>query len=179
MTTVGQPTSGNAQGELLRDLIKAEFAGKDAAIAAYNTFKWKIRAGYIAIVYALLAFAYGRESGLKSLVENPGNLVLVGGVIVVLSITAFALDFSYTSKKALVIVARDTLVKKLLAPGEHEEKGEDLATLLGISGESDPEVLTGHRKTEFRRIRRHEGWTWAWIYVPAPLALFALWLLLP
>jgi len=158
--------------ELLREVVKTELAGKDAAIAAYNAVLWKVRAGYVAITYALLAFGFGKENGLLLLGAQPQLLLVVAIFVALLSVAAGTLDDAYSEKKALVVVAKNALMRRVCEG--RLDADADLAVLLGISGESGGRRADPGREAEFTRIHGHDRRTWAALYIPAPAALLLL-----
>ncbi|MEJ2737646.1 MAG: hypothetical protein P8189_29500, partial [Anaerolineae bacterium] len=108
-----QERVGKAETELsLENLIGAALESKLGAIGGYDTIIWKIRAGYVAILYGALTLllGVGGASSLAVITDNPVHAVSILILILGLSATSFIVDFSYVRKKLKVIVARDELI---------------------------------------------------------------------
>jgi hypothetical protein len=122
---------GNA-AELIRSALEAKLR----AIGGYDDILWKIRAGYIAILYGALALLLGTQ-GISSFCAIVGDrnlslslLILIAGF----SAAAVLVDLAYKRKKLKVIVSRDFLMR--VAYDHVCESHGQLKALLQISGEA-------------------------------------------
>lgn len=98
---------------LLKHLLDAELNIKLSAINKYDEIIWKVRTGYLAILYAGLTFLVG-EAGLKNLEvlpTRPVTTLSIGFLIVGFSLSAFLLDLGFNQKKLRTIVIRDMLIE--------------------------------------------------------------------
>ncbi len=123
---------------ILEEVVLQEIAGKNAAIHAYDGIVWKIRSGYLALVFSGWAIL------LKSLAE--GNLDKSNIVVVVVSMFFVNLgmsfggcfvDCNYVRRKFRVILALNDLI------GSIRENRDNLSMiphrLLKVAGD-DPEM---------------------------------------
>ena len=98
-------------------LVQAALESKLSAIARYEEISWKIRSGYIVILYGALTLLLGKELGnLRSVAEDFTTSISVLFLILGLSLSAFAVDLSYLRKKIRVVVVRDMLVEVVYDP---------------------------------------------------------------
>jgi hypothetical protein len=106
----------NAMGErpILEDVILHEIAGKNAAIHAYDGIIWKIRSGYVALVFGGWAIL------LKSLAEGSIGqdhifIVVISMFLVNLGMSfgGCFIDCNYVRRKFRVILALNNLVKSV------------------------------------------------------------------
>lgn len=118
----------------INELIRIELQGKHEATGRYDTIIWKIRAGYVAVVYGLIGFMVGKEMDLSKI-----NL---GLILFTLAISAIALilDLMFRICQIRVLKARNQLVDLSvdLAMGQSADAAL-LKGLLHISGE-DPTI---------------------------------------
>ena len=132
----------------LHNLITTELQNKAAAIHGYDAILWKIRSGFVVVVYGAVSLLGGKAFTI------PGISLCV--IIAGMSLGAFLLDFGFVLRKMRVVVARDQLMDvacELAIRGDiDDEAKESVPTLLHVSGEDahfDKEV--------FRRI-----WPFHW-----------------
>jgi hypothetical protein len=142
--------------------IRQALKDKLQAIAGYDAILWKIRTGYLLVLYGALGLTLG-TGGLGEvgdLANNPARSMTVLSLIWAFSVAAFLVDFGYIRKKLKVIVARDELVK-LWIRQEHDQM-EKLQFLLRISGEAElpaGDLFPGAR----RQYRKQRNWNLFWI----------------
>jgi hypothetical protein len=155
---------GKADRELsLENLIRVALETKLSAIGGYDAIIWKIRAGYVAILYGALTLLLG-VGGPSGLAVITGNLVHAVSILILilgLSVTAFIVDFSYVRKKLKVIVARDELIDIALQSGAIG--AESIRILLHIAGETFVESFPDKVQKEYRAKR---NWNLKWVLVP-------------
>jgi hypothetical protein len=149
MTLDGEPDSAPAPSEIspsltVQDLMRMAMEGKAAAGARYDQIIWKIRAGYIAVVYGgitLLSALTGHGKALHARWLLP---VIVGAF----SLAAFTIDLTFSRSKYRLVASRNDLIdhawhlaKAGFAADELAQRDDRLRTLLRISGEEqDPET---------------------------------------
>ncbi|HYY95796.1 MAG TPA: hypothetical protein VE713_14935 [Pyrinomonadaceae bacterium] len=124
----------------LEELIRSQLQGKVRALERYDAILWKIRSGYVVVLYGALTILGGKD---YRLAEGLGvNTLLV--LIAVVSISAFFVDLGFLLSKLRVVEARNSLSDMAfeLARGDlkaddlHEKKVEELRRLLHLSGEA-------------------------------------------
>jgi hypothetical protein len=123
------------------ELVRFALEGKAAAVQGYDAILWKIRAGYVAVLYGGLTLLLG-SGGIGSLSEVARDGALSAALLFLIigfSASAFLLDLAYKRKKIRVIVVRDQLIDFALLPPPPSD--ESIAKLLHISGETRVEQL--------------------------------------
>lgn len=174
-----EKATGETAKKLTREnLIWSALEGKLNAIGGYDAIIWKVRAGYVAILYGALTLLVGTggASGIAVIMSNFFHAVSIFLLIVGFSATAFIIDFSYLRKKLRVIVARDALID--IALQSDAEDKEKLESLLHIAGETFVESLPGEAHMEYKAKR---NWNLKWILVPlyatTPVIAFFIYLI--
>jgi len=142
-------------------LIWSALEGKLKAIEGYDAIIWKIRTGYIAILYGALTLLVGSESGIEGFTREFQHAVSIFLLIVGFSATAFIIDFSYLRKKLRVIVARDALMDIAL-PAQAVDEAM-LKILLHIAGETFVTLLPVKAQWDYTAKR---NWNLKWILGP-------------
>jgi hypothetical protein len=129
MMSVDKPTSSTRDALTLEELIRSELQGKSQAIGRYDDILWKIRSGYVAILYGALSLLGKETLGSPSL-----TLLMIYGF----SVCAFVVDYSFLRSKLRVVVAKDRLVDvaQQLIAGTEATSLQDIPALLHISGEN-------------------------------------------
>jgi hypothetical protein len=163
-----------AAGQLVASALEAKLN----AIGGYDDILWKIRAGYLAVLYGALGLLVGTKdtqvlaAAVNSPLRWPPLILALVLLIVGFSAAAFCVDFGYLRKKLKVIAARDALVRFVV---EREEISQELlGFLLRISGEARPRDFKGHPfLIEARReYKRQKYWNLRaihfWLYGTAP-----------
>jgi hypothetical protein len=122
-------------------LISSELEGKLKAISGYDEMLWKIRSGYVAILYGIPAIFLGTEGvpNLKEVMADSGRALLILLLLGGFSLSAFIIDSSYLAKKLKVIVTRDLLVKSAFDSVVNPQacvNDVELMRLLRIAGET-------------------------------------------
>ena len=128
------------------ELIRSGLNDQIKAIAGYEGIIWKIRTGYVVVLYGALTLVLGKEipPGSQSIVNNLNQSLTVLPLVIGLSLSVFLIDFGYVRKKLKFVVAREMLIE--LACEDHinlEDKSdrEKLKRLLHIAGETLPKKL--------------------------------------
>ncbi|MEO6613412.1 MAG: hypothetical protein ABIT05_09055 [Chitinophagaceae bacterium] len=124
-----------------KQLITSEIGGKNAAIHAYDGMVWKVRSGFLVLVFA------GWSLMIKSVLEAGGLLDQFMGYIliyaafsVLLALAAFFIDRNYARRKFRVIHDLDLLTQEVSSIDFEKMPKEVEETLIGylkISGDTD------------------------------------------
>jgi hypothetical protein len=124
----------------LDELIRGGLAGKLVALARYDEIIWKIRAGYVAVLYGMLAFFVGKESNLVEFMSSSEVLRSLFPISLSLSLCAFVVDLAFVLSKLRVVAARnhlsDLAVKRAAGHKLHESEQDEFTKLLHLSGEA-------------------------------------------
>jgi hypothetical protein len=176
-------------------LVKQELAGKVRATGEYDAIIWKIRAGYVAVLYGSVALLVGRDGVpdvgaiARSLPLAVSIFLLVGGF----SVSIFLVDYAYVRQKLKVVVARDALLRWFVRATELSDLGA-VYGLLNLSGE-DPDydapgaasagrpgggAAGGPQYDVAREYQRRKRWSLRQVLLPlystAPLVAVMTWL---
>jgi hypothetical protein len=160
------------------ELVRQALESKLQAIGGYDAILWKIRSGYLAVLYGSLALILGTSGvpNLHVLAADLARSVAAISLILGFSVAAFLVDFGYLRKKLKVIVARDELLRLALSPGPDKEA--KLRFLLQISGEAplpDPKIF-GCARREYKRQRNWNlWWITLWLYFITPVVALFVW----
>jgi hypothetical protein len=96
--------SVNSQTKLIVDeLVRSEIAGKIVALNRYDEIIWKIRTGYVLILYGTFGFLLGKGQKLDRL--NLQILVLICGF----SVLAYFVDLTLRIRQLRVVTAVNLL----------------------------------------------------------------------
>lgn len=134
------------------ELISAELDGKLKAIAGYDEILWKIRAGYVGILYGSLALIIGtgEKLDLQTMINEPAQIIMLVLLIYGFSLSSYFVDKAYFAKKLKVIAIRDLLTK--LTINNTVETMGDPSKLLAISGELEVAELPNQAREHFNKI---------------------------
>lgn len=157
-----------------QQLVLSALEAKLQAIGGYDSILWKIRTGYLVVLYGGLALLLG-ASGVPEQVAVAADRVLSILLLVFgFSVSAFLVDYSYLRKKLRVIVARNRLIDLALQADYHDEAL--LIKLLHIVGETPIESISAAMTKEYLSKR---NWNLAWVLAPlystAPLLSAVIW----
>lgn len=114
----------------ISELIRIELQGKHEASARYDQIIWRIRSGYVVVIYGLLTFTIGEKM-------NFANVTLSHALFTAaISIVAIGIDWAMRVRQIRVLRYRDRLMDVAvdLTCGE-EISPEYLKSSLHISGE--------------------------------------------
>ena len=144
-------------------LILSEREMKMTVINKYDEIIWKIRTGYLAILYTALTFLIGiaKVENMDNLAKNPAVSLSLFFLILGLSVSAFSIDCGYVLKKLRVIVVRDLLTDIVYDP-ECKFKGK-WHKLLHVASERP---LKKHFPYSQKRYRQKLWWNFRWILLP-------------
>jgi hypothetical protein len=135
----GQRPNGS---ELTTDeLIRVGIDGKAAAVARYDVIIWKIRAGYVVVIYGAITAISALSTKSRPVLKHGWLLPLI---VATFSLAAFVIDHTFSRSKFRVVVSRNELVDAawqiLLAASprsELEQRRVRLRKLSEMSGERD------------------------------------------
>jgi hypothetical protein len=166
--------------KLINDpFIRSTLQDKIDAIKQYEGVIWKLRSGYIVILYGALTLVLGRE-GIHNICDTIGNrsraLAFVS-LIVGLSLSVFWLDLDYVCKRLKIAIARDKLVDFACKRATREWGQDELVALLHIAGETKPKRLPCGLLGEYRAKRRWNLYRVLLpIYCTPPIVALAIWI---
>jgi hypothetical protein len=175
----GEQDSSKQRDEITRDeLVRSTLGDKVRAIAECEDIIWKIRSGYVVILYGGLTLFFGKEGiNMDPIRGNPDRLFPLLILVCGLSFSVFLIDFGYVRKKLKITVVRDKLVEHVLDKSYDRE----LKHFLRIAGESKPSTLPSNLHPKYKEIR---NWTFhsillpIYITTPVIVLMVYLWLLL-
>ena len=99
---------------IFEDVIMQEIAGKNAAIHAYDGIIWKIRSGYLALVFG--GWAILLKSLAEGSIEKENIFIVVVSMFLVnlgMSFGGWFIDCNYVRRKFRVILALNKLVQSV------------------------------------------------------------------
>jgi len=135
-----RPTEVESNAITLDELIRDQLAGKVVALARYDQIIWKIRAGYVAVLYGMLTFFVGKEAGVSAVLGNSSTFGSLLRISLSLSVCAFLIDVAFVLSKLRVVATRNRLSDiAIQRAGGHKLQGREqaeLADLLHLSGEA-------------------------------------------
>jgi|ERR1043165_751606 hypothetical protein len=123
----------------LDELIRSQLQGKTKALERYDAILWKIRSGYVVVLYSALTILSGKDSLLKGVASDPMILYILMSAAFGISISALLIDISFLLAKLRVVEARDRLsdLALNLAMGkDRSHVAKEIGSLLHLSGES-------------------------------------------
>jgi len=134
---MNEQADSNDQPSLLEKLILSELAGKNNAIHAYDGIMWKIRTGFLTLLFG------GWATLLKAGVESTKGLgvyqSLAWGLFLftlAFSYCAWSVDRSYMHRKFRVINALGHLTDAIITCGtDHHKIPAELLKVAGDSGD--------------------------------------------
>jgi hypothetical protein len=121
----------------LHEFILFELRGKNVAIGRYDTILWRIRSGYLIVVYGSLLLLFGKEGVLTGIADSPAVATAALGTVLFVSTALYLIDLGFRLRQLRVVAARDRLTDIAFAFATGEAvKGNELRRLLHIAGES-------------------------------------------
>ncbi|HEX2027456.1 MAG TPA: hypothetical protein VHF25_05600 [Nitriliruptorales bacterium] len=127
------------------ELIRSELGGKFNAVERYDTILWKVRSGYLAILYGGLGLLAGKGLDLASVSERQQG-VLLAVLLLVWGFSACAalVDLGFVRAKLRVVIDSDALsdlaLELSLDQANLSDVSDLLRDLLHNSGESSKPV---------------------------------------
>jgi hypothetical protein len=122
------------------ELLRTELNGKFLAVERYDAILWKIRSGYVVVLYGALALMGADNLNVSS---NFGNTLFLTIVIVLMwgfGISGFLIDMGFLLSKLRVVLASNELYTLALQISLGNltcaEASDQLKSLLQNSGES-------------------------------------------
>lgn len=126
------------------ELIRTELSGKARAIEQYDSILWKIRSGYVVVLYGGLAILGTAGLNISTILGSTrllrAALILIWGF----SLCGFLVDFDFSRRKLRVVEASNQLyalaLQISLGIAECNEVYSTLVKLLRNAGESSTKV---------------------------------------
>ena len=124
---------------LVNQIITDEISGKNKAIHAYDTIIWKVRSGYLTLIFAgwgiILTALIGKEIQFLEAKPYILSMLLVSSG---LSISGFSIDINYVRRKFRVIRDINKILKLVPNLGIEGIKNylDDISQFMRISGDS-------------------------------------------
>lgn len=122
------------------ELIRAELTGKFSAVERYDSMLWKIRSGYVVVLYGGLAILGGTGLNISTILGNTRFLIATLILIWGFSFCGFFIDVGFSRSKLRVVVASNQLytlaLQFALGKRQYEQEYDALRVLLENSGES-------------------------------------------
>lgn len=136
------------------EIVRSGLDDKIKAIHDYEDIIWKIRSGYIVILYGALTFILGKE-GVPDIcaITRPFTKALaLFSLVFGLSLSVFLIDFGYVRKRLKIVVARNKLIE-LACKKEFDIKSEEkeMQKLLDVAGETIPKELPDGLCGEYKK----------------------------
>jgi len=143
------------------ELIRSALDDQVKSIIGYEEIIWKIRSGYVVILYGALTLLLGKEGIGKVVAPNDDYryLLCILALIFGLSFSVFWIDFGYVRKKLKIVAARDKLVE-LAFKGKISGDDKMVDRLLRIAGETPPKLLAKDVRADYEEKR---NWNLRWI----------------
>jgi hypothetical protein len=167
-----QPTSNEPIRLTQEELVRLELKGKDQAISGYDTILWKIRSGYVVVLYGIFSVLAALLGGRGLDAIPASDRVRFFGVALLLtwgfSICAALIDFKFLISKHRVIADRDLLIDLALALAACQDINRaKLRELLHNSGEA-------RKKNIGRNLHLGSAWPAVVLYAITPIAVSVL-----
>jgi len=123
----------------IEELVRAQLQGKSKALERYDAILWKVRSGYILVLYGVLTIVAGKESKLPEVIGSGTTLEVLSYLAGGISVCALLIDLGFVLAKLRVVEARDRLsdLALILAHGRAltGQEIDELYGLLHLSGE--------------------------------------------
>jgi hypothetical protein len=129
----------------IEELIWSQLEGKSKALERYDHILWKIRAGYLAVLYSLLTVLSGKDSRVQDVFGNAAKTDILFVTAISFSLCALLIDLGFLLSKLRVVEVRDNLsdLAITLAFANTDKPSEsarshhgNLRKLLHLSGEN-------------------------------------------
>jgi len=137
-------SSGHTNRLTMDDLIRLELQGTMSALARYDSILWKIRSGYIMILYGALTILGGKELTFNVPLGNSLLPLIILMLVWGFSVCAFLADFTFQQSKLRVVTKCNRLYDLAVdMSGGTKSKGDmevELRALLHLAGESRNKV---------------------------------------
>ena len=129
------------------ELIRTELKGKFMAVERYDAILWKIRSGYVVVLYGALGLVGGANLNILPTLGSERFLAAMVILIWGFSICGFIIDMGFSLSKLRVVLASDELYLLALEVAldrlECQDAYDRLEMLLKNAGESSQRVPFG------------------------------------
>lgn len=126
------------------EIVRTELNGKYLAVERYDAILWKIRSGYVVVLYGALALMGGANLNISSILGNAQFLAAVVIMMWGFSISGFMIDMGFLLSKLRVVLASNELyglaLQIALGNLTCAQASDVLQPLLQNSGESSRHV---------------------------------------
>lgn len=171
------------------ELVKTDLAGKVRATGGYDAIIWKIRTGYVLLVYGAVGLFLGRQDT-PDLQQIANSIDLSLGIFVTIvgfSFSVCLIDHAYVRQKMRVVVTRDELMQACLNTTTPPTLNR-IRRLLTLAGE-DPTLFDEHDGSDDKELRERllkafdlrMKWNrervLAWLYLTAPILSVLLYII--
>ena len=137
---------------LTDQLISSEISGKNAAIHAYDSIIWKIRSGFLTLLFAgwgIILSGLVEKSATVNLEKAKPFVLMMLVVSIGLAVGGATIDINYVRRKFRVIHDLNKLLgmSLQLEEGQTDVQRADLRSAIRVSGDSgdDSYKIAGYR----------------------------------
>jgi mannose-6-phosphate isomerase-like protein (cupin superfamily) len=129
-----QLSKGVPNMTMLKDVVLGEIAGKNTAIHAYDGIIWKVRTGFLTLVFAGWAILLQSMAG-GTVTKGNADVLVISMFLVSLTMTfgGWFIDRNYVQRKFRVILALNELMEEVHE--FHSELGGISVDLLKVAGD--------------------------------------------
>jgi hypothetical protein len=114
-----------------QEIILREIDGKALAAGRYDDMIWKIRTGYVVVLYGAITLMIGQS---KAWTDSILEILILS---IGFSLLGFAVDWNFRLRQLRVVVDREKLIKSAFdIAGGQAVDSEKIKPLLRMSGES-------------------------------------------
>jgi len=152
------------------ELVRRQLDGQVEALSRYDQILWRIRTGYVLVLYGLISLLTGTESKMIGALGSGPLLARLFWISLGISFCAFIIDMAFLLSKLRVVAARNRLGELALVmangPGLDAEQMKELPVLLHLAGEEArlPPV----------RLLLGGAWSLPFLYATTPAVLYGL-----
>lgn len=126
------------------EIVRTELNGKFLAVERYDAILWKIRSGYVVVLYGALALMGHDNLNIPSILGNARFFAIMVVLMWGFSISGFIIDVGFLLSKLRVVMASNKLYELAfnisLEKLTYTQASEELRPLLQNSGESSNPV---------------------------------------
>src|SRR5882672_2255791 len=90
-----QPKTRKHNQLTVDELILSQLLGKANALNRYDAISWKIRSGYVIVLYGALSVLSGKDFQLKGITGETAALAILIWVALGISLSAFLIDVNF------------------------------------------------------------------------------------
>lgn len=166
-----KPT-GEVNQLTIDELIRSQLEGKSKALERYDQILWKVRSGYVVVLYGLLTVLAGKDFQMSGVVVTTTRIEIALWITVGMSICALLIDLRFLGSKLLVIESRDLLsdvaVDLASRKRDRDQVVDNIRDLLHLSGE---QPLLGKKLKKLLML----NWPILTLYAVTPSGVALVW----